>query len=219
MQHLINNIKAFYQKNRIIIIVGLGFLVLMQICSRGGRVEKQEPMPSPEIAQVTDDAEVKPLREIYYDDIQKQKVKRPEMTSMFILMGLVLLVYVAIKRGWLQKLTPSVVWVRVKIRRDKNTKERIASISIVNQTKESLTFSPPILVFSDVFKKSRKFRLKSGEGQNVFPLTLMPGTGHSIHLNIDAFKQKAGGLKGLNWIKVEVNASIKQYRSFWKFMF
>ncbi len=217
-----DKLKAFYHQNRLIILVGLGFLLMMQICSKGGRVE-QVKVSSQESTQQeaieNDDTELKPLNEIYYKQQQEKQERNPEMISLYLLMGMVLLVYVATKRGWLQKLTPSIVWVSIRMRRDKITKARVATIMINNQTKESLTFFPPVLAFGIPFKKVRKFRIKGNAQSDVFPLTLMPGTAHRLTININSFRQKAGLVKGNSWVKVEVNAGIKQYGSLWKYLF
>ena len=37
---MLDKIKTFYRQNRLLIIIGLSFILLMQICSRGGRVDK-----------------------------------------------------------------------------------------------------------------------------------------------------------------------------------
>jgi hypothetical protein len=174
----------------------------------------EQPTLTPEAG---DDSQLKPLNEIYYEQQQEKQERNPDMISLYILMGMVLLVYVATKRGWLQKLSPSIVWVTISLKRNKATKARIATITINNQTKESLTFSPPILAFGGPFKKARKYRIKGGD-DNIFPLTLMPGTAHRLTIDMDAFRQKAG-LKGNNWVRVEANASLKVYRSFWKYLF
>ncbi|MBS2210057.1 hypothetical protein KEM09_01505 [Carboxylicivirga mesophila] len=219
---MLNQLKEFYKKNRLFIIIGLAFILLMQICSRGGRVSKQA-VPETSVHQpdssVSDDSQLKPLREIYYEEQQNKKTRNPEITNLFILMGLVLLVYVATRRGWLQKLAPSIVWVNIRIRRHKSSKDRIATITISNHTKESLTFSSPVLSFGSPLKKSRKFKLKGGGDQSVFPLTLMPGTAHSLNINLDAFRQKAGITKGYKWVKTEVDTGTKSYCSIWKYLF
>ncbi len=220
MRRYLDQVKAFYRQNRLLIIFGLGFLLLMQICSRGGRVDRPSQIEAyhEQNESLQGDEQLKPLSEIYREEAE-QRNNNPEMTSFFILMALVLLVFVATKRGWLQKLAPSIVWVTVKVKRHKQTKSRIAIINVLNQSKESLTFSPPTIAFGSISKKARRFRIKSGNGQDVFPLTLVPGTAHNITIDLDAFRSKAGGLKGYNWVKIEVNAGLKNYSSFWKFIF
>jgi len=217
---MLENIKEFYRKNRLYIIIGLAFLLLMQICSRGGRVNtSQRNSSTNEITEnIGSDGELKPLNELYYEERQAKQQRNPEFYSLFLLMGLVLLVYVGIKRGWIQKLSPSIVWVSIGIRRNKSSKERMATISIQNSTKESLTFNSPIIAFAAPFKKARRFKIKGGV-DNVFPLTLMPGTVHKLTINIDTFRNKAGISNGHSWVKVEVDSGLKTYGSIWKYLF
>lgn len=216
---MLDKIKAFYHQNRLLIIIGLAFLLMMQICSRGGRVEKPKHQNTLSDTEqiMPDDSQIKPLNEIYYEQQKENNERNPEMISLYLLMGMVLLVYVATKRGWLQKLSPSIVWVTISVKRNKTTKARIASILINNQTKESLTFSPPILVFGTPFRKARKFRIK-GTDDNLFPLTLMPGTAHRLTIDLDSFRHKAG-IDNCNWVRVEANAGLKNFRSLWKYLF
>ncbi len=219
---MLEQLKAFYRKNRLLIISGLAIILLTQICSRGAR-RPQPTNPAPIAqhldSQAIDDTQLKPLREIYYEEQQQHNTSNPEMTNLFILMGLVLLVYVATKRGWLQKLAPSIVWLSVSVRRNKQNKQRMATITISNHTKENVTFESPILSFGSPFGKQRKFKLRGNTEQAVFPLTLMPGTAHRLTINIDTFRQKAGIEKGFKWIKVEVDTNRKSYRSVWKYLF
>ena len=159
------------------------------------------------------------MRDIYYEQQQNNTTRNPELTNLLLLMGLVLLVFVASKRGWFQKITPSFVWISVTIKRNKVNKERIVTISISNHTKNSLTFDSPVMVFGSVLGKRRKFKIKGNSDQAVFPLTLMPGTGHKLTMNLDTFRQKAGIIKGLKWVKAEVETDRKTYSSFWKYQF
>ncbi|WP_439182912.1 hypothetical protein [Carboxylicivirga taeanensis] len=219
---MLNQLKDFYQKNRLFIISGLALVLLLQICSRGARKPVSTALPDTHIQAdtvVNADTLLKPLQEIYYEEKLKNSERNPEITHLFLLMGLVLLVFVATKRGWLQKLTPSIVWVSIKARRKKETKERVATISISNYTKESLTISSPILILSSPSKKARKFKVKGSTEQNIFPLTLMPGTAHHLTINLDTFRQKAGIKKGFRWMKVKVNTDKRTHSSVWKYLF
>ncbi len=203
------------------ILMGLFFLVLMQICSRGGQVERSLPVHDNNQSDVVaEDTLLRPLDELYYEELAKEGKKRnPETINLLILIMLVLLVFVATKRGWLNKLSPSFVWLGLSVKRNKTSKARIATILIRNHTKESLTFLPPVMVFSAPFKKVRKFRIKGGDGSHVFPLTLMPGTEHRLRIDIDGLRQKANIHKSCRWMRVEVNAGLKDYASLWRYLF
>jgi len=220
MRHLVNSIKVFYQKNRLLIIIGLGFMLVMQICSQGGRVETESGKPNQIMETSVQDTETKPLQEIYRDQIHQKRAVDPEVTSLFILIGLVLLFYVATKRGWLKHIVPAIVWVSLKVRRNNDTKERLATLTVSNHTKESITFTSPVIAFNHLFKKARRFRLKSGVGHNAFPITLLPGTSHQIVINIDVFRKKAGGLSAFRWVKFEIEGRRpKVHSSAWKYLF
>ncbi len=220
MQHLKNSVKTFYQKNRLLIIIGLGFILMMQICSQGGKVNTNPDEQIREIERSVDDTDIKPLQEIYQEEVRDNKTANPEMISLFILIGFVLMFYVATKRGWIKKIVPSVVWVSLSIKRHKQSKERMATLLVLNQTRESITFISPVISFGGLFKKSRKFRIKSGVGQDIFPLILLPGTSHQIVINLDTFIQKAGDLSAYSWVRLEIGGkSQKMYTSFWKYLF
>ena len=217
MQRIINTVKVFYRKNRLLLIIGLGFILMMQICGEGGKVNTMPAERHEHVQNRPDDTDLKPLREI---ESQDRRTTHPELISLFTLMALVLLFYAAAKRGRIKKTILSIVWVSLRIKRHKQSKERMATLSIVNHTKESITFMSPVISFGSVFKKSRKFRLKSGAGQAVFPLTLTPGTSHRMAINLDAFRQKAGGLSAYVWVRFEIDGNNqKTHTSLWKYLF
>jgi len=217
IQKLIQQLKAFYLRHRTVILIGFGFVLLMQICSRGREVShREEPVVIEQQEEWTQDGvSIKPLAEIERERQQDQQL--PGTTSLVLMMVLVLVFYVGVKKGWFVKLIPAIVWVSLRLHRNKQTQHRMLKISILNQSKESHTFLAPILVFGSPFKKSRKFRIKGGDGQDVFPITLMPGTAHQLTLDFDQFRRKAGNLEKYVWVRIEVESSgDKSFKSFWR---
>lgn len=217
MQKLIQQLKTFYLRHRTVILVGFGFVLLMQICGRGGEVShRQEPVVIEQQEEWSQDGvSIKPLAEIEREQQQDQQL--PGTTSLVVMMVLVLIFYVGVKKGWFLKLIPAIVWVSLRLYRNKHTRHHMLKISILNQTKESHTFRAPILVFGSPFRKSRKFRIKGGDGQDVFPITLMPGTAHQLTLDFNQFRSKVGNLEKFNWVKIEVDSSgDKIFKSFWR---
>ncbi len=218
MQKYINEFKVFYQKYRWWIVGALFFLLMMQVCSQGGRVGHRDLVQESTLNEPENDEEL--LRPLNTPVDEGVNVKRGFDTgALLFLMLFGLLFYVAMKRKLFQKMIPSIVWVSLRIRNKKSTGQRIAQISIMNRTRESIAFNAPVLVFGHPFKKTRKFQLKSG-GQNLFPLTLTPETSHQISIDINQFKQKANVDKGYNWVKVELQTDrAKEHSSFWQFLF
>jgi len=212
-----DELKTFYLKNRLWILGGLFFLLMMQICSQGGKVQKTTPV-STEISEPTEHSldELESLTNSTVDVNNQRKTFNSDY--LLLLMGLGLFYYVAMKRKWFHKLAPSIVWVSLKIKKLKGPKTRLARMTVVNKTKGNLTFEAPVLVFGAPFKKSRKFRLKSG-GDNIFPLTLTPSTSHKITIDLDQFTFKAGVDKSYNLFKVELtDTHQKKYSSIWKLL-
>ncbi len=217
MRKYLEEIKDFYLKNRLWIIGGLFFIMLMQICSQGGKVE-QHTVQDNARQELAEDTDI-PLDSLVSVNDETTNT-RPVVNSdyLFVLLGLGLLLVVAFRKRWLNQLMPSIIWITLKIKRQKQAKNRLARISVVNKTKNSITIQAPVLVFGGLFTKSRKFRLKGG-GDSVFPLTLTPATSHRITIDIDQFRQKAGIDKGFRWAKVELYSDQqKKYSSWWKLL-
>ena len=113
--------------------------------------------------------------------------------------GLVLLVFVATRRGWLLKIMPPMVISSLKISTQKGTKGRLAKYSINNHTRNSLTFYEPVIIFGSLTKKARKFRIKGGDSQNLFPLILTPSTSHQLNIRLEQFLAHTTELKHYSW--------------------
>ncbi|MCU4176263.1 hypothetical protein [Carboxylicivirga sp. N1Y90] len=217
MKKYLNDFLVFYRKYRWWVIGGLFFLLMMQICSQGGRVNqsldvKKEVVQSEEIV---DDGLLQPLGASRNEDIKPQQ--NPSLNSIFILVIFGLLFYIAMKRGLFKKFAPSIVWVTLGLKRLNN--QRLAKIGIVNQTKESKTFQAPVIVFAGIGQKTKRFKLKTNLN-SVFPLTLTPGTSHQLTINIDQFRTKANLTNSYKLVKIEVESDgVKEHSSFWKFLF
>nr|WP_321406387.1 hypothetical protein [uncultured Carboxylicivirga sp.] len=219
MKKYLEELKAFYFKYRLWIIGGLFFLIMMQVCSQGGRINRTTEIASDPTEQVEHSLEeLEPLTNSNADDLIQEHRKSFNSEYLLLLMGLGLLYYIAFKRKWFHKLAPSILWVSLKIKNQKEPKSRLARMTVINKTKNSITLDAPVLVFGGVFKKSRKFRLKSGVN-SVFPLVLTPDASHKITIDIDQFRQKAGVDKSYNLVKTELTDSAQKiHSSFWKLL-
>lgn len=215
MNNLIYRIKAFYNRNRRFIIAGLGFVVLMQICGRGGNLvptkkssEKSESSAAIHFDTLANGDES--LEQVFYESLTKPETEpqpkyNPLFMEMLLMTGLILIFYLAQKRGWMKKLMPAWVFVRVKKSKNGISGEALLHLEINNKTKESITFEAPILTFRR-YGKTKKFKIKGSEGQQLFPLTLMPDTGHKLVINIDRFKMGVPELKKYKNITISVDA-------------
>ncbi len=215
MNNLIYRIKAFYHKNRRFIIAGLGFILLLQICGRGGYVStKSDSAENPSVHEnIQFDTLAngeESLEQVFYETLTKPDSEPPPkynplFMEMLLMTSLILIFYLAQKRGWIKKLMPAWVFVRAKTSKTKHTGETLFHLEISNKTKDSITFSPPVLTFKR-YSKTKQFKIKGGDGQTIFPLTLMPDTGHKLVINLDRFKKNVPELKKFKSVSISIEA-------------
>ncbi|TAJ13268.1 hypothetical protein DMA11_09490 [Marinilabiliaceae bacterium JC017] len=208
----LQQLKAFYNRNRNWIIAGLTFLLVIQTCGRSFYsavpASKQNHQPQQEISVSPDSSAKESLEQSYIEKLREEPAPKPTSQWMpFLLMtGIILLFYVARKRGWIHKMMPKLVIVSTKLEKKTQPKQTLLKLVINNQSKQGLTFHPPVLVFHR-FGKQRKFKIKGGDGQILFPLTLMHGTGHKLIIDINRFKAQVPELKKFKKVSISVEAS------------
>lgn len=215
MNNLLNRIKTYYRKNRRFIIGGLAFLLLLQICNRGGKVatksdssEEQTVHENVQFDTLANGEES--LEQVFYETLTKPETEpqpkyNPIFMQLLLMTSLILIFYLAQKRGWVRKLMPAWVFVRVKTKKNKHTGEKLLHLEINNKTKDSITFNPPVLTFKR-YNKTKHFKIKGGDGQTIFPLTLMPDTGHKLVINLDRFKKNVPELKKFKNVSISIDA-------------
>ncbi|MFO8000816.1 MAG: hypothetical protein R6U46_06195 [Marinilabilia sp.] len=212
----------FWRKNKNIVLTGLFFLFLISYCNQQAPRQTQQPQEQEETASDTlsdsDDRSLKSFEQLMEERRSQQK-KRPGgfFTVFLLLMIGVGLVWVA-RQPWWQRIWrqwfPGRVQFRVSKGKDRVTGRQLLKISIVNKTREGLTFMPPMIVFSK-WGKERRFRLRGSDQEKMFPLTLTPGTGHRVVLDLDQFYEKVSDLKGANRVGAGIETTDgKRYKKF-----
>ncbi len=207
---------AFWRRNRLFIISIFGFFFVMNWC---GRMIMPPPSQKPVEA-------VAPLVEANayedgvprlksYEELMTEKAARTERNSgsfflfVMLLTALLLIGYYAYKKGWISSILPQ--WVRFSsgLYFDRKTGRLLMKLFVYNNTAESKTFMQPQLFFRKGGAK-RSFVIKNG----AFPLTLTPGTGHSIVIDVEQFWEKVLDLKGFNRIGASIDTTFgKNYRT------
>ncbi len=214
MNEILTRVKEFYYRNRNMLIGGFAFLLFLQLCSRGARAPSEPQQKKRESIRIEVPEDTLPngeesLEKAFYEGMTKPAEKQPEYNPLlmeFLLMTvLVLIFYVAGKRGWIKKLMPAMVIIKARTAKSSATEDLLLAIEINNKTKDSVTFDPPVLIFKR-FGKERKFRIKGSSGENIFPLTLMPDTGHKLIININRFKEHIPEIKKYNKINILITA-------------
>lgn len=196
---ILQQIVSFYKKNRLIILIGLITLIAINWCSeQGNRIRQTSPSaPQNNERSITED--------------QNPAIERPqeEPTShkglwlpYLLMVGMVLLVFVAKRRGWIEKIFPGMVIVQTKIFRSKENKRHMMRLFIINTTKSGQTFNDPIIEFMRPGSKKAFSILATGSG--AFPITLTTNTSHSLTIDLDRFYEKVPELKKYRWIRMKM---------------
>ena len=214
MNEILSRIKEFYYRNRKLLIGVFAFLLLLQLCSRGAQAPSESQHKKRETIRIEVPEDTlsngeESLEKAFYEGMTKPAEKQPEFNPLFmeflLMTALVLIFYIVGKRGWLRKLMPAMVIIKARTVKSRAAGDLLLAIEINNKTKDSITFEPPILIFKR-FRKVRKFKIKGGGGENVFPLTLMPDTGHKVIINLDRFKERIPEIKKYNKVNILITA-------------
>lgn len=204
MNRHIADFISFVRKNRIIIYVLLGSALMLQICSKGAQTPVRSVEPQfEEITQNTPGEEVAPNEEV-----ENEQAPKPanDMKTLLIMAALILAFFVARRYGWLDKLYPKVVIFKVNHYKSKTNGNLILKVFLINKTNTSISFNNPTLCFFKGSKK-REFTIKNIGGQNYFPITLTPGTGHKFNIDAQKFYDKVDGLTKYRTLRMEINST------------
>ncbi|WP_062124749.1 hypothetical protein [Geofilum rubicundum] len=207
---------AFWQRNKMFIISVFGFLLLMNWCGRI-MMPPTSPKPVETVSPSVESADVDDglPRLKSYEELMTERSRRPESDPasffLFVMMltALLLMGYYAYKKGWLSTLFPQ--WVRFNIRLyyERKSGRLLLKLDVFNNTAESKTFMRPYLLFKK-WGSGRSFVIKN----DLFPLTLTPGTGHSMVIDVEQFWEKVPDLKGFNRVGASIDTSFgKSYRT------
>lgn len=197
-------IVSFYKRHRLAIIVGLGIVALLQWCQlqadktyREGNAPAHRPMVEQPMPGVD-----KPVPEA--------PAYNPWLTYL-LMVGLVLLVFVAQRRGWMEKLFPRLIVLRVKLFKLHN--RQMLRFFFLNAKKESQNFDAPVVEFMKP-GQNRAFKIIVTDSNVTFPLTLTPSTAHSLVIDLDRFFEKVPELRKYHWVRVKITANgNKEYRT------
>lgn len=185
----------------------LGIALSMQVCSISNKSESPEPNAISEntVSEYSEELMQQPA-----DGEQPQSFN---INSLWVILFLTLLFYVAKRKGWLQKIMPQVVIFRVGHYKVKSNGNLALRVFVINQTQRDITFNAPSIQFYNGNAK-REFAIKNIGGQNYFPLTLMPGTGHKFTIDAQKFYNNVEGLNDYKTISMQICSNTgKCYRS------
>jgi hypothetical protein len=196
----------FWKRNSTFILWVLGFLFLMEYCSRVMMPAPKQKVVNP-VVEVQPKAEgggkrIKNYEEILMERRAKQQTNWPLLA--WLAAGATVLVagYYAHRKGWLRGLVPGSVSFSSALMRDRSTGRLLMRLLMSNTTQGSQTFLLPHLLFKHG-GEVRRFKIKSED----FPLTLTQGTSHSLVIDVDQFWEKVPDLVRFNSIGAEIDTT------------
>lgn len=202
----------FWRKYGNFILIALFFLILSSYCNRQTTTRSVAPQTQEEQEKDSvsgkDDQHLKSLEELMRDRRSEQESRPGGFLTTLVLLLMGVAVVWLVRQKWMQALFqqwfPGRVHFRVSKGKDRVTGRKLMRIAIENNTREGLTFMAPMIVFSK-WGKERRFRIRGSNQEESFPLTLTPGTGHRLLLDLDQFYEKIPDLKD----STRVGASIE----------
>ena len=208
-----------------LVLGGLFLLFIVSYCNQQARYAVQrkalkEQQVATEGQQQMDknSPKLKTFEELMRERQQQEQEEPDGLFTMLLLLSIgVGIVWLTRQPWWLSilhKWFPGQVQLRVFKGKDKITGKNLLKVTIENKTRDALTFLPPMVVFKK-WGKERRFRLKGSDQEDMFPLTLTPGTGHRILLDMNQFFEKIPDLKKSNRVGAMVETSEgKTYKKF-----
>lgn len=215
----------FWRKYGKFILGGMFFLFLISYCNQQTRYQtsdadatKEQNPVEQEMGQENEGKTLKTYEELVRQRQPQDQEGPGSFLTMFLLLttafGLVWLLQQQRVRQYVRRWFPGKVLLQVIKGSDHATGRQLLKISIINKTNEGITFLPPHLVFRN-WGQERKFRLKGSNQEDMFPLTLTPGTSHRLVLDLEQFFEKIPDLKKSNKVGVSVQTTgEKEYRAF-----
>jgi hypothetical protein len=215
--------RRFWLKYGNLILIGLFFLFVVSYCNQQAKFSAQQSGSKETVSEKIEKREDNgPYLKSYEELMRERKPDQTRRPGGFITLLLLLalgagIVWVARQAWWrslVQSLFPGHVKMKVVRMKDKVTGRKLLRISVENRTSEGLTFLAPMILFSK-WGNERQFRLKSSNQEDMFPLTLTPGTGHKVVIDLDQFYEKIPDLKGTARVGAYIETTDgKQYKKF-----
>ncbi|MGQ1889322.1 hypothetical protein ACT29H_02670 [Thermophagus sp. OGC60D27] len=215
--------KNFWSKYGNFVLIGLFFLMIVNECNREVRytaLEKDRPNAFLETNPQSDDHD---LHLKSYEELMQQRrpIRQDQPNSFFTFMWLLIMGAVVVWlfskpwwKRWRHRLFPGRVNFKVEKVKDRITRRWLLKISVQNNTREGITFLAPMVVFRK-WDQERRFRLKSSDQEDMFPITLTGGTSHQLVIDLDHFYEKLPDLKKSNRVGAVIETtSGKIYKRF-----
>lgn len=191
-------VKEFIRRNRVVLLGAVFVFGILQWCQyRSNQLYRNTDVTYVEkvIPSDSEDLSVK-------DEENRPAPQTHPLFVYFLLVVMVLLVYVAQRRKWFEKLVPGMVLLRIRIYKSPH-KRRMMQIWFMNTSETSQTFDEPVVEFMK-YNAVKAFKIKVADEVLSFPITLTRQTAHKIIIDLDQFYDRIPELKSFQWVRVRM---------------
>ncbi|MBN2166989.1 MAG: hypothetical protein JW717_11980 [Marinilabiliaceae bacterium] len=198
-----NNLIDFFKKNWLVIVGVLLLILVLQWCKYRPDIlysDKSEIASEKQITTQSDPLYHAPYEKTPEDD---KSPMSNQWLQYLVMVGLVLFVFVAQRRGWFEKIMPALILVRIKIYKHRSSKRRMLQIFFLNTTKSGQTFDAPVVEFVKP-GSVKSYRINVNNNPYSFPITLANNTSHKVVIDLEQFYEKIIELKSYRWVRVKV---------------
>ncbi|MFT3737292.1 MAG: hypothetical protein QM786_00880 [Breznakibacter sp.] len=201
---MFQKLLSFYKRNRLAIIVALGIVVVLQWCQLQANKTYREG----------ESLIHRPTIEQSISQLDKPTIDVPSSNPWLpylLMVGMVLLVFVAQRRGWIEKIFPRLIVLRIRL--FKLNGRQMLRFFFLNTKKENQSFDAPVVEFMKP-GKNKAYKIIVTDSHVSFPLTLTTSTAHSLVIDLDRFLEKVPELRKYHWVRVKIVANgVKEYRT------
>jgi hypothetical protein len=188
-----NQAIAFIKKHRILILGTLVVLIILQWCQYQANTKYRQNAPHYSQSIRVEEPQSQSAPE------QEEPQGNPWLPY-FILVGMVVVVYVAQKQGWMEKLVPGRMSIRAKLFKQNN--RQMLRIYFLNTSQNSHDVDAPVVEFMRAGEQ-KAFRLKVNDNDISFPITLTQRTSHLMVIDLQQFYERIPDLKKFYWIRIK----------------
>lgn len=196
-------IIAFCKKNRLLIIGALVIIAILQWCQYQANTQYRQAKSQPHQQETVRNIESQEM------PIPDEAPQSNPWLPYFILVGMTFVVYIAQKRGWIEKLVPGMMILRMRL--FKQNERQMMRIFLLNTSNHSHDIDSPVVEFikPGVVKA---YRIKINDNEIGFPLTMTQRTSHMMVIDLDRFYDRIPELKSFHWVKIKVIINSKSIK-------
>ncbi len=215
MNKIKDKIIEFYKSKKDLIIITLFLILIINVCSVDNKINNT-PNKDSNYNEVkhTDTTTSQNGLEIGRIDAPNYS-KEPNSFNDILLIAIIILTFIVLKRKgildkFITRLIPKVFIIRVNHFKSKKNNHHLIRIRLLNKKDNDITFNNPIIVFENK-DNTRKFNITNVNGNNIFPLTLIPDTSEDFTIDLEMFFNYYPELRKYNHVYIMISNALGSF--------